>query len=157
MGNLLKGHLATGALLIGLAGLGVIGYGIASLISTFTSFIELGLSPEQLLATPAEIVYFSPELYDYIVHLQVALSGFMIAFGAAIVALAWFGIRSRQSWALWTACVVTLLALAIALPLHFSYGFATLEHVGPGYVVIALILVGTALSYPEMKSGRLTP
>lgn len=152
MGSLLKGRLGIGTLLIGLAGVGVICYGIASLISTFTSFIEVGLGPNQLLMTPAEIAHFNPELYDYIVHLQVALSGFIIAFGAAITALAWFGIRSGQSWALGTACVATLLALAIALPLHFPYGFATLGHVGPAYVVIALVLAGAVLSFPEMKS-----
>ena len=156
MKSLLKGRLGSGVLLIGLAGLGVIGYGIASLIRNFTGFIEVGLGPEQLLTTPAQIADFGPNLYDYISHLQVALSGFIVALGAAIFALAWFGVRSRQSWALWTACVVTLLALAIALPLHFPYGFATLGHVGPAYVVIALILAGTALSYPEMKAGSHT-
>jgi hypothetical protein len=157
MKSLLQGRLGTGALLVELAGLGVIGYGIVSLVRTFTAFIEVGLGPDQLRITPAEIAAFDPNLYDYISHLQVALSGFIIALGAAIVAIAWFGIRSRQSWALWTACVVTLLALAIALPLHFSYGFAALGHVGPAYVVIALILVGTFLAFPETKSGRRIP
>ena len=151
MGSLLKGRLSTGVLLIELAGLGVIVYGIASLIQNFTGLIEIGLGPDQLFVSQPEIAYFSPELYDYISHIQVALSGFMIALGAAVIALAWFGIRSRQSWALWTACVVPLLALAIALPLHFSYGFATLGHVGPAYAVIALVIIGTALSYPGMK------
>src|SRR5215208_6331162 len=112
-------HLAAadlGAKVVALAGIGLIGYGILFLIQNFTGFIELGLTPDRVGSTPEQIVAFSPELYDYISHVQVALGGLIIALGVAVVALAWFGIRTGQKWALWTAFIMPIIALVISLP-----------------------------------------
>src|SRR5512139_1870122 len=93
----------TGAIIIALAGAGLIGYGIMFLIRNFNGFIELGLSPEQIGVSPEQIQTFNQDLYHYISHLHVAISGFLIALGIAVIALAWFGIRRGDQWALWTA------------------------------------------------------
>ena len=63
----------TGARLIVLAGIGLVGYGVMFLIRNFTGFIELGLTPEHVGGTPEQIRAFSPHLFNYISHLQVAL------------------------------------------------------------------------------------
>jgi hypothetical protein len=140
-----------GAGLVALAGLGLIGYGIVVLIRNFTGFIELGLTPDLVGGTPEEIAGFSPALYNYISHVQVALGGVIVALGLAVVALAWFGIRSGQRWALWTAFAAPITALAIALPLHYSFGLDAIGHLGPIYLAVALLLVGTVLSYRALK------
>ncbi|MCI0397988.1 MAG: hypothetical protein L0332_31935 [Chloroflexi bacterium] len=140
-----------GAKVVALSGLGLIGYGILVLILNFTTFIELGLTPDHVGATPEQIAAFSPQLYDYISHVQVALAGLIIALGLAVVALAWFGIRTGQKWALWTALVAPVSALVIALPLHYGYGLDTLGHLGPIYLNVALLIAGTALSYNALK------
>ncbi len=140
-----------GAKVVALAGIGLIGYGILFLIQSFTGFIEIGLTPELVGTTPEQIAAFSPQLYDYISHVQVALGGVIIALGAAVVALAWFGIRTGQKWALWTAFITPVIALVISLPLHYLYGLDTLGHLGPIYLDIVLLIVGTLMSFNALK------
>ena len=140
-----------GARIVALAGVGLVGYGIMFLIRNFTGFIELGLTPAHVGGTPEQIRAFSPDLYEYISHLQVAVSAFIIALGVAVIALAWFGIRTGQKWAMWTAFLTPVIGVAIALPLHFPYGIGTLGHLGLIYLDALILLVGTVLSYNALK------
>jgi hypothetical protein len=140
-----------GANLVLLAGVGLVGYGVMFLIRTFTGFIELGLTPQLIGGTPEEIRAFSPHLYHYISHLQVAVAAFIIALGIAVIALAWNGIRTGQRWALWTAFWAPVVAVGLALPLHYPYGFATLGHLGLIYLDAAMLLVGTVLAARALR------
>jgi hypothetical protein len=142
-----------GAKVVALAGIGLVGYGIMFLIRNFNGFIELGLTPHHVGGTPEQIQAFSQNLYNYISHLQVAVSGFIIALGVAVIALAWFGIRSGQKWAMWTAFITPVIGVAIALPLHFAYGIGTLGHLGLIYLDAVILLVGTVLSYKALSSS----
>lgn len=144
--------VATGANLVALAGVGLIGYGLMFLIRNFTGFIELGLTSEHVGGSPEQIQAFSQNLYNYISHLQVALSGFIIGVGVAVIALAVFGIRRGETWALWTAFLAPVVAVGIALPLHFPYHIATLGHLGLIYLDAVILLVGTVISYRAMKA-----
>ncbi len=141
-----------GANTVALAGVGLIGYGLMFLVRNFTGFIELGLTPEQVGGTPAQIQAFSPAVYDYISHLQVALAGFIIALGVAVIALAVYGIRRGERWALWTAFLAPVIAVGIALPLHFVYGIATFGHLGLIYLDAVILLVGTVVAYRQMPA-----
>jgi hypothetical protein len=144
---------AAGANVVALAGVGLVGYGIMFLIRNFNGFIELGLTPAHVGATPEQIQAFSMDLYEYISHLQVAVSAFIIALGVAVIALAWFGIRNRERWAMWTAFLTPVIGVAIALPLHFAYGIGTIGHLGLIYLDAAILLVGTVMSYNALKSS----
>src|SRR5215211_1946391 len=144
-------RLSLGANLVALSGIGLVGYGIMFLIRNFTGFIELGLTPEHVGGTPAQIRGFSPDLYEYISHLQVALSGFIIALGIVVIALAWYGIRRAERWALLTAFLGPVIAVGIALPLHFPYGIGTIGHLGLIYFDALILLVGTALAYVGLR------
>jgi hypothetical protein len=135
-----------GANLVLLAGLGLIGYGIMFLFRNFTGFIELGLTSEHVGGTPNEIRAFSPHLYNYISHLQVAVAAFIIALGIAVTALAWNGIRTGQRWALWTAFLAPVVGVGLALPLHYVYGIGTLGHLGLIYLDALILLAGTVLA-----------
>ena len=135
-----------GANLIVVAGIGLVGYGLMFLVRNFTRFIELGLTPERIGGTPEQIRTFSPQLYNYISHLQVAVAGLMIGLGVAVTALAWRGIRGGQRWALWAAFSSALLAVVVAVPLHYVYGLAALGHLGPIYLVVVILLAGTVLA-----------
>jgi hypothetical protein len=135
-----------GADLVVVAGIGLVGYGLMFLVRNFTGFIELGLTPQLIGGTPEDIRAFSPNLYHYISHLQVALAAFIIALGIAVIAIAWNGIRTGQRWALWTAFLSPVVAVGLALPLHYPYGFATLGHLGLIYLDAAMLLVGTVLA-----------
>ena len=142
----------TGSKIVAFAGVGLIVYGLMFLIRNFNGFIELGLTPDHIGGSPQEIQAFSQNLYNYISHLQVALSGFIIALGAAVIALAWFGIRRGEQWALWSAFICPVIAVAIALPLHFPYHIATLGHLGLIYLDAVILLIGTVISYQAMKA-----
>lgn len=141
-----------GAKVVALAGIGLIGYGILILIWNFTGFIEIGLTPDLVGGTPAQIAAFSPQLYEYISHVQVAVGGLILALGVAVVALAWFGIRTGQKWAPWTAFMTPVIALVISLPLHYVYDLDTLGHLGPIYLDLVILLVGTVMSYNALKA-----
>jgi len=141
-----------GAKVVALAGIGLIGYGLLFLIWNFTGFIEIGLTPDHVGSTPGQIAAFNPQLYDYISHIQVALGGLIIALGMAVVALAWFGIRTGQKWALWTALIAPVIALLIGLPLHYVYGLDTLGHLRPIYLNIVILIIGTTMSYNALQA-----
>ncbi len=140
-----------GANLVGLAGIGLIGYGLMFLFRNFNGFIELGLTPEQIGGTPEQIQAFSPHLYHYISHLQVAVAAFIIALGVAVIPLAWRGIRTGQRWALATAFLAPVVGVGVALPLHYVYGFATMGHLGLIYLDAAILLVGTVLAWRALS------
>jgi hypothetical protein len=146
-----SGRANLGANLVLLAGVGLVGYGVMFLVRNFTGFIELGLTPQHIGGTPDEIRAFSPHLYNYISHLQVAVAAFIIALGIAVIALAWNGIRTGQRWALWTAFLAPVVGVGLALPLHYSYGFATLGHLGLIYLDAAILLVGTVLAAKALR------
>ena len=143
-----------GAVLVTLAGVGLVGYGVMFLVRNFTGFTELGLTAAQVGGTPEQIRAFSPDLYEYISHLQVALSAFIIALGLAVIALAWYGIRRGDRWALWTAFAAPVVAVGIALPLHFPYGLATLGHLGLIYLDALILVVGTIVASRTLGADR---
>ncbi len=136
----------TGANVVLVAGVGLIGYGLMFLYRNFNGFIELGLTPERVGGTPEQIQAFSMNLYHYISHLQVAVSAFITALGVAVVALAWYGIRAGHRWAIWTAFLAPVIGVGIALPPHYMWGFATMGHLGLIYLDATILLVGTILS-----------
>ena len=139
-----------GTKLVTLAGVGLVGYGLMFLVRNFNGFIELGLTPELIGGTPEQIQAFSPHLYHYISHLQVAVAAFIIALGVAVIALAWYGIRTGQRWALWTAFLAPVIGVGLALPLHYVYGFATMGHLGLIYADAGILLVGTLVAWKAM-------
>jgi hypothetical protein len=127
--------------------LAFVGYAAVFFGLDFTDrFLELGIGREQVDVGRAEIEAFSPELAHYISHLHLAVSGFLAATGVAVFALSWFGVRRGLLWA-WAAAVgAPVLALAVALPAHYAWGFATIAHLGPAYLATAIFVVGAILA-----------
>jgi hypothetical protein len=135
-----------------LAGLAFVGYAAVFLALNFSgAFLELGIGPEQVDKGGAEVQAFSPQLYHYISHLHIALSGFIAATGLAIAALSWFGVRRGQRWAFAATVTITAVSLAVSLPAHYPWGLATLLHLGPVYVAVLIFLAGAATAYSGMR------
>jgi len=143
-----------GAATVALAGVGLIAYGTMFLIRNFYGFIELGITPDLIGTTAEGLQRANPQLYHYISHLQVALAGFIIGLGIAVSALAWFGIRNGVRWALWSAFLAPVVAVAIALPLHYPYGFDTIGHLGLIYLDGLTLLVGTVLAHNAISRSE---
>jgi hypothetical protein len=139
--------LRWGSWLMGLAAVGFIGYGVIFFIRNFTdSFLELGIGPNEVNVGKDQIVQFSPSLYEYISHLQIALSGFIAATGLAVLFLVAFGVRRGQGWAWIGAVASPVLALAIALPAHYPNHFDTLGHLGLIYLATLIFVVGALMT-----------
>lgn len=148
-----QSRIRTGAALMTLAGLAFVAYAAIFFILNFTdSFLELGIGPEQVDKGKAEIEAFSPQLYHYISHLHIAVSGFIAATGLAVAGLSWYGVRKGEWWALVTAVIVPVVGLAVALPAHYPWGLATLGHLGLIYLAVAVFLAGVATAYAGMRS-----
>lgn len=143
-----------GAATVALAGLGLIAYGIMFLIRNFYGFIELGITPDLIGTTAEGLQRANLQLYHYISHLQVALAGFIIGLGIAVSALTWFGIRNGVRWTLWTAFLAPVAAVAIALPLHYPYGFDMIGHLGSIYLIGFILLVGTILAHNAISRSQ---
>jgi hypothetical protein len=146
--------LRNGSLIMALAGLGFVGYGVIFFIRNFTdSFLELGIGHNEVDVGKDQIQDFSPQLYDYVSHLHIAVAGFIAAAGVAVAALAWYGVRRGELWAWVTAVVVPVLGLAVALPAHYPNDFDTLGHLGLIYADTLLFVVGAALAFVGLR-GR---
>ena len=71
----------------------------------------------------------------------------MLGIGILSIALAWYGIRRGERWALWTILLGTAITAAVAVPLHYPYGLATVGHLGALYLELLLLVVGIAIAY----------
>jgi len=141
-----------GSWMVIVAGLSLIVYGLFFVWRNFHGFIELGLTPAHVGATPEQIRAFSPRLYNYISHLQVAIAGFIVALGVATVSLAWNGMRQQLAWSAGTVLAIVLVSVAITLPLHYVYGLATMGHLGSLYVAVALLIVGSIMTMRKSRN-----
>lgn len=150
----LERGLRRGSLLMALAGVAFIGYGVVFLARTFfgTGF-ELGVGTLNGV-TPADLNAVDPAIMHYINHLHVATAAFIIATGIAVAALAWYGVRSGQLWAWTTAIVAAVVGLGIALPMHYADLFTHnwVTHLGPIYLATIVFVVGAGLAYRGVRS-----
>jgi hypothetical protein len=150
-----EGALRLGCWLMGIAAVGFIGYGVLFFIRNFTdSFLELGIGPNEVNVGKDQIQSFSPSLYEYVSHLQIALSGFIAATGLAVVFLVAFGVRRGYMWALVGAVATPVLALAVALPAHYPNHFDTLGHLGLIYLATLIFVIGAVIAFMALRRGR---
>lgn len=147
LGQTSESRLRLGSAIMALGGLGFVGYGVIFFVRNFTgSFLELGIGPAQVDVGKSEITAFSEDLYHYVSHLHIAVAGFIAAAGIAVAALSWFGVRRGETWAWVTAVAVPVFALAVALPAHYPWGFATIGHLGLIYLATAIFVIGALLA-----------
>jgi hypothetical protein len=133
------------------AAIGFIGYAAIFFTMNFTdSFLELGIGPNEVNVGRTEIEAFSPSLFHYVSHLQLALSGFIAATGLAVAALAWFGVRRGHMWAWVGAVAAPVLGLAVALPAHYPWNLDTIGHLGLIYGATAIFVVGALFALPSV-------
>ena len=139
--------LRIGSWLMGAAAVGFIGYAVIFLIRNFTdSFLELGIGPNEVNVGKEAIQNFSPSLFQYISHLQIAVSGFIAATGVAVLFLVAYGVRRGEVWAWVGAVTAPVLALLIALPAHYPNHFDTLGHLGLIYLATLIFVAGALVT-----------
>ena len=145
-------NIKTGSVLMLIGALSFMVYALLFLVRNFTSaFLELGITSTEVDKSKDAIVAFSPSLYHYISHLHVAVSGFIAATGLAVAGLSWYGVRRGQMWAWVFAVAAPVLGLAIALPLHYVYGIATIGHLGLIYIATTIFVIGALISLSGLR------
>ena len=149
----LNSALRTGSLLMALAGIAFIGYGVVFLVLNFVGGgFEIGVSTLGGM-TPAEL---NPTVAYYISHLHVATAAFIISTGIAVTALSWYGVRQQLTWAWATALVSAVVGLALALPMHYTgdaFAHDWVTHLGPVYLATIIFVVGVVLAYKGMQTS----
>jgi len=147
--------LKWGSWLMGIAAVGFIGYAVIFFIRNFTdSFLELGIGPGQVNVGKDQIQAFSPSLYHYIGHLQIAVSGFIAATGLAVLFLVAYGVRRGETWAWVGAVTAPVLGLAVALPAHYPYHLDTIGHLGLIYLATIVFVVGAVIALRGITSMK---
>ena len=147
--------LRWGSVLMSIAAAGFIGYAVMFLVQNFSdSFLEVGIGPDQVDVTRAQIEAFSPSLYHYIGHLHIAVAGFIAATGLAVLFLVNYGVRRGHAWAWVGAVAAPVLGLAVALPAHYPNGFDTLGHLGLIYLATAIFVVGALMTLRPVLGRR---
>lgn len=147
--------LKWGVNLMTLGAVAFIGYAAIFFVRNFTdSFLELGIGAGQVDKGKDEIKTFSPDLYHYISHLHIAVSGFIAATGIAVAFLTWFGVRRGYLWAWVGAVTAPVVGLAVALPAHYPWGFATIGHLGLIYLATAIFVAGALLALKGLRESE---
>lgn len=149
-----EANLRNGAVLMTLAGLAFVGYGVAFLYRTFYgSGFELGVASLGGVSK-AELAASNPEMHHYINHLHVAVSALLIAVGIGVMALAWYGVQNELWWAWATAVTLPVVALVISLPMHYMNLFAHnwVTHLGPIYLATVVFAAGAVLSGRALRT-----
>lgn len=147
--------LRWGAILLVLASAGFVANGLAMLYRVFyTPGFEAGVETLGGV-TYAELAETNHELAHYVAHLHVNVAGLMVAAGLAMAALAWFGVRRGERWALATTVAIPVVFLAHSLPVHGSAGFTydALSHLGPGLLWVPALLAGAVLAAVGLRNG----
>jgi uncharacterized protein YacL len=147
----LGSQLRNGSLLMALAGVAFIGYGVVFLVLNFVGGgFEIGVSTLDGM-TKADL---NPTVAYYISHLHVATAAFIISTGIAIAALSWYGVRQRLTWAWATAVVAAVVGLALALPMHYTgdaFAHNWVMDLGPIYLATIIFVVGVILAYQGLQ------
>jgi hypothetical protein len=146
-------RIGTGLMSIG--AIAFVGYAVIFFVLNFTdSFLELGIGREQVDVDKSQIQDFSPDLYHYISHLHIAVSGFIAATGIAVFFLVWYGVRRGLLWAWVGAVAAPVVGLAVAVPAHYPWGFATIGHLGLIYLATAIFVAGALLALKALTETQ---
>jgi len=123
-------------------------YGIVFFFLSFSGKgFELGIKTIGGL-TPTELNLLNPSLLPYITHLHIATAAFIIATGIAVGALSFYGVRRGELWAWVAAVIAPVVALTIALPMHYLnvFSYTHTIHLGPIYVGTAVFVLGALIA-----------
>jgi len=146
-------NAGTGLMALGAAGFAA--YAVVFFVRNFTdAFLELGIGHEQVDVGKDQIEQFSPSLQDYISHLHIAVSGFILATAIAVLFLTVFGVRRGHLWAWVGAVAAPVVGLAVALPAHYPFGFDTIGHLGGIYLATAIFVVGALVALRPLLPHR---
>jgi hypothetical protein len=98
--------------------------------------------------TPQQLNDLNPAIMGYIRHLHAAVAGFGTATAIAAGGLAWYGVRNGLWWTWILGVIVPVVALAMALPLHYMgyFNYDWVSHLGPIYIGMIIYVLGAVVA-----------
>ena len=123
-------------------------YAVVFLFRAFSgSGFEIGVETLNGV-TPQQLDGINPAIMAYIMHLHVAIAGFIAAVAIAAGGLAWYGVCSGYWWAWITAVIAPVVGLVVALPLHWMghFNYDWRSHLGAIYIATIIYVVGAVLA-----------
>ncbi|MEH2514166.1 hypothetical protein V1291_005520 [Nitrobacteraceae bacterium AZCC 1564] len=151
-------YLRNGAGLMLFGALIFLVYAVVFFFRAFTSSgFELGVETLNGV-TPQQLDGLNPAIMGYITHLHVALAGFIAGTAIAVGGIAWYGVR-EGSWSAWIiAVIVPVVALAVALPMHYMghFNYDWVSHLGPIYLGTIIYVVGAVVALVGLSQAAPT-
>ena len=147
--------LRGGAALMVLGTLTFLVYAVVFLFRAFSSSgFEIGVATLNGV-TAQQLDAINPAIMAYIMHLHVAIAGFIAATAIAAGGLAWYGVCRGYWWAWITAVVAPVVGLAVALPLHWMghFNYDWVSHLGPIYVGTIIYVVGALVALIGLRQA----
>ena len=147
--------LRGGAALMVLGALIFLVYAVVFLFRAFSSSgFEIGVATLNGV-TAQQLDAINPAIMAYIMHLHVAIAGFIAATAIAAGGLAWYGVCRGYWWAWITAVVAPVVGLAVALPLHWMghFNYDWVSHLGPIYVGTIIYVVGALVALIGLRQA----
>ena len=140
--------LRNGAGLMVLGALIIVVYAVVFFFRAFASSgFELDVETLNGL-TSQQLDGLNSPIMGYIMHLHVAIAGFIAATAIAAGGLAWYGVRDGLWWAWIIAVIVPVVGLAVALPMHYMghFNYDWVSHLGPIYLGTIVYVVGAVVA-----------
>jgi hypothetical protein len=143
----------------GLMVLGAVIFLVYAVVFLFRAFANSGfeLGVETLNGvTPQQLDGLNPAIMGYIMHLHMAIAGFIAATAIAAGGLAWWGVRDGLWWAWILAVVVPVVGLAVALPMHYMghFNYDWVSHLGPIYIGTIIYVAGVVVAFVGLTRGE---
>lgn len=109
--------------------------------------------------TRQQLDELNPAIMGYITHLHVAIAGFAAATAIAAGGLAWYGVRNGLRWTWTLAVIVPVVALAVALPMHYMghFNYDWVSHLGPIYLGTIIYAVGAVVALAGLTQAVPAP
>jgi hypothetical protein len=139
--------------------LGAVIFLVYAVVFLFRAFANSGfeLGVETLNGvTPQQLDGLNPAIMGYIMHLHMAIAGFIAATAIAAGGLAWWGVRDGLWWAWILAVVVPVVGLAVALPMHYMghFNYDWVSHLGPIYIGTIIYVAGAVVAFVGLTRGE---
>jgi hypothetical protein len=105
----------------------------------------------EFMQTTAEaLAAANPRLVPLVAHDRATFGGMLLTCGVTVLLCALWGFRQAQPWLWWALFIAGTVAYASTLIVHFAVGYTHAGHLAPAWFGLALLWLGSALSYPYL-------
>jgi dihydroorotate dehydrogenase len=125
---------------------------VISVVGMTSVFVPTDL---EFMQTTAEELHAVPRLVPLVAHDRATFGGMLISSGIVVLLASLWGYRRGAAWLWWALQIAGLFAYLATIGVHWSVGYLHMEHLLPAYGGLALLELGSLLSYPYLVGSRM--